>query len=89
MKSTTATNLRKDLFSVIEKASQLVPTRIRYRKGDAVILSYKQYSALKERKPHPARGSRTLNPLVKGRIIGKLNEKSDKAVMKYMRIGSK
>ena len=85
MRSTSATSLRKDLFEVIKEAVRSIPTRIRHKKGDAVILSYRQYLALKGRKYRKGAGSLSLlKPMIKGRIKGALNERSEEKLLRYM-----
>lgn len=83
MKTTTATSLRKELFNVLERAIHAVPTRIHYKKKDAIVLSYERYLALGGRLKKP-RHSKTLQPLIPGRILKALDEKSEKEVMRYM-----
>ncbi len=82
MRSTTATSLRKELFGVIEKAAHFIPTRVRHKKGDTIILSYHQYLALRGKKKRA--GSGRLGPLVRGRITGELNERTEKMLLRYM-----
>lgn len=85
MKVTTPTNLRKELFGVLKKASHSIPTRVTSRKGDAIILSYDQYRSLKGKKKKRIRG-KGLQPLVEGKILRPLNEKAEEEVMRYMGI---
>lgn len=82
MRSTSTTSLRKELFGVIEKAAHSIPTRVRHKKGDAVILSYRQYLAMKGKKKQARTGR--LKPMMKGRINGALNGQSEKKLLRYM-----
>ncbi len=85
MYSTTPTTLRKELFKVIKAAARFVPTRIRYKKGDAVILSYQQYLALTQKKKLKIKKkSKGLKPLLSGKIKKPLNERAEKELMHYM-----
>lgn len=81
MRTTTATSLRKELFGILEKAIHAIPTRVRYKKGNAVILSYEQYLNLKHKKK--ARG-KSLLPLVSGKIRKPLNESSEEELIRYL-----
>lgn len=84
MKTLTATALRKNLFQVLANASRSLPTRIRYKKGVAVITSYRQYLAkFKKNTPKKAMG---LVPLVPGRVIKPLGEQAETELLRYMRI---
>lgn len=84
MKVTTATAFRKQLFKTLEQATRAIPTRIRYKKRDAVLLSYGQYQLLQQR-PKRTRDARPgLRPLVEGKILAPLDVRSDDAVMAYM-----
>jgi prevent-host-death family protein len=85
MKTTTATNLRKELFGILKKASHSIPTRVTSRTGDAVVLSYDQYQSLQGKKKKRARG-KGLQPLVDGKILKPLGEKAEAEVMRYMGI---
>lgn len=85
MKKTTATNLRKELFGVLKKASHSIPTHVTSRTGDAVILSYDQYQSLRGKGKKRVRG-KGLQPLVEGKILKPLNEKAEDEVMRYMGI---
>ena len=80
---TTATNLRKDLFRVLEAAMHAIPTRIRYKKDDAVILSYSHYQSLFGKKNKKSQRKKLLPPL-KGTIHSPLNEKAEIELMKYL-----
>lgn len=82
MKSTNATSLRKELFGAIEKAVHSIPTRIRSRKGDAIILSYRQYLSLKGQKNKTH--STGLRPLVQGKVVKPLNERTEEELLRYM-----
>ena len=82
MKITTATSLRKELFGVLDKAIHSIPTRIRYKKKDAVIISYEQYQSLRHK--NPLKGKKRLVPLVRGRIIKPLDESADEELMRYI-----
>lgn len=87
MKSTTATSLRKELFGALERALRSQPTRIRYKKGDAILLSYRQYQAWQRRRPLPkraSRGRRTLAPLIEGKIRKPLDSHAEAELMRYM-----
>jgi len=88
MNTTTPTSLRKELFRVIKAAARSIPTRIRYKKGDAVILSYQQYLALtqnrKLKRSKMKRSGKSLKPLLSGKILKPLNEKAEKELMHYM-----
>ncbi len=83
MKSTTATSLRKQLFGVLERVTRSTPTRIRYKKGDAVLMSYRQYQAL-QRHRKPLKGRNVLRPLIDGTIVKPLNEDAEAELMRYM-----
>lgn len=83
MRTTTATAARKELFGVLEKAVKFIPTRIKYKKGNAVILAYDQYLALKKRKKDK-KSSRELRPLLSGRILKPLNERAEEELVRYM-----
>ena len=83
MKFTTATTLRKELFGVLERAARSIPTRIRYKKGDAVLLSYSQYEAIKRNKRRP-KNPKKLQPLLSGKIRKPLNQKAEEELMQYM-----
>lgn len=83
MKSTTATSLRKQLFGVLERTTHSTPTRIRYKKGDAVLMSYRHYQALRQRKK-PLTARTGLHPLVDGKIVKPLNEQAEAELMRYM-----
>lgn len=83
MQKTTATSLRKDLFGILEKAVREIPTRIQYKKGNAVLLSYNQYLRLKGKKIKPAR-RKGLQPLMAGKILKPLDEKAEEELMRYM-----
>lgn len=83
MKELTATDARKNLFKVLEEASYSMPTRVHYKKGDGVVVSYRQYLGLihqKKRKKGP------LEPLVQGKIVGSLDQNTGKKLLKYMGI---
>lgn len=82
MKTTTATSLRKELFRVLERAAHAVPTRVHYKKGDAVILSYNQYRALRGKKK--GRKSKILSHLIPGKIKKPLNKKADLELLDYV-----
>ncbi len=85
MKTTTPTSLRKDLFQVMKSATRFVPTRIRYKKGDAILLSYQQYLTLTQKKKSKfKKKEKGLQPLLSGKILKPLNEKAEKALMRYM-----
>ena len=79
----TATNLRKELFGVLEKALQATPTKIHYKKGDAIVVSYQQYQALKRARKGMKKG-KGLRALVPGKIRKPLNEKAGEELMQYM-----
>lgn len=66
MKEISATSLRKSLFTVLKNVSAL-PTRIKYRNGDAVLISYEMYKRLKQRTEN--REPKDLRPLANGKII--------------------
>jgi hypothetical protein len=83
MKTLTATDLRKELFHVIEAAIRKIPTRIRYKKKDAVILSYEEYRELKTKAPKK-KTKKSLKPLIKGKILRPLNKEADQEIMDYM-----
>lgn len=83
MKTTTATSLRKELFGVLERAVHSIPTRVRYKKKDAVIISYEQYKSLRHKKK-PLKGKKRLVSLVRGRILKPLDESADEELMRYM-----
>ena len=83
MRELTATALRKGLFGVLKQSAQTIPTRVRYLRGDSVVLSYRQYQHLLKRRKKAPKG---LEPLVRGRIVGDLNERTEKGLLKYMGI---
>lgn len=59
-----------------------IPARIRYRKGDAVLISYQQYLALKSKQKKPYK----LTPLLKGKIVKPLDQESEDLLLDYMGI---
>lgn len=83
MKQITATTLRRRLFHVLAETKRSVPTRVRYRRGDAVVVSYKQYHDLLHRKRGRKRAA-GLQPLVEGKIHGTLGDPTGKTLMRYM-----
>lgn len=83
MKITTATALRKRLFGALAQANRSQPTRIRSKRGDAVLMSYRQYQALRQQKK-PSRKRQALQPLIPGKIRQALDTRADEAVMRYM-----
>ena len=83
MKSTTATSLRKDLFGALKRAAHAVPTRIRYKKGEAVLLSYAQYRALRSRKKRSSRAG-GLKPLLSGKILKPLDHGAEEELIRYI-----
>jgi hypothetical protein len=78
----TATALRKSLFRVLMEVARSVPKRIRYRGGDAILLSYRQYLALRKRKKPSSR----LQALMPGKILKPLNQEAEKELLDYMGI---
>lgn len=82
MQVITATALRKSLFRVLMGVARSMPARIRYRGGDAILLSYEQYLALRKKKKR----LHQLQPLVQGKILKPLNEESEKQLLDYMGI---
>lgn len=81
MNTVTATNLRKSLFKVLSRSSRSIPTLVRYKKEAAVIIPYRQYQALVGKRK---KGTGSLTPLVKGKILEPLGRKTDDDLMKYM-----
>ena len=84
MKTITATALRQNLFQVLAKASRSQPTRIRYKKGEAIITSYRQYMA-KSQKGTLKRG-KGLEPLIRGKVVKPLGEQAKTELLRYIRI---
>lgn len=83
MKEMTATSLRKELFRALAASARSVPTRIRYKKGDSVLLSYAHYLRLIG-KPAKMGSSRTMGPLMEGKILKPLDQEADAELMDYM-----
>lgn len=93
MREMPATTFRKSLFRVLADVSRAIPARIRYKKGDAVILSYEQYRNLLQKKGgrSSARGKvgkrpHKLKPLIKGMILKPLGEEADEELRRYIGI---
>lgn len=84
MKTTTATTLRKHLFGILDQATRSIPTRIRYKKRSAILLSTEQYEALKGRRRRPPKGRKKLQPLMAGKIRKPLNDQAEEELMRYM-----
>ena len=82
MQELTATTLRKSLFRVLMDVARSIPARIHYRKGDAVLISYQQYLALKRGKKR----AHKLAPLMKGKIVKPLDQESEDRLLDYMGI---
>jgi len=82
MKEISATSLRKSLFTVLKSVANL-PTRIKYRNGDAVLISYEMYQKLKNKTQE--KDSNILEPLIKGKIIKSItDDECKKELMDYM-----
>ncbi|MBI4236998.1 MAG: hypothetical protein HY696_01105 [Deltaproteobacteria bacterium] len=84
MKTITATALCQRLFRVLDQATRTIPTRVRYKMRDAVILGDAQYRALTTRRKSPAARGRGLRPLIAGRIREPLDEQTDAALRGYL-----
>ncbi|HBF13895.1 MAG TPA: hypothetical protein DDW49_11015 [Deltaproteobacteria bacterium] len=59
-----------------------MPTKVLYKKGNNVIVSYQAYLNLKKKKK---KGPIKLTPLIEGKV-GQLDEKSEKDLLTYMGI---
>ena len=91
MQEITATSFRKRLFKVLEHTAKAFPTRVRYKKGDSVLMSYRQYLDLTSRPTQSSRmkrgkGKEGLSPLVRGRILKPLGKESERELLDYMGI---
>lgn len=84
MKQITATKLRINLFKALRDASHSRPTKIRYKKGDAVVISFADYVRLKLGTKSSKDKSARIR--LKGRIVKPLGEDSDVELLKYMGI---
>lgn len=82
MQKVTATNLRKNLFKVLETSAKRGPTQVVYKKGDSIVLSYRYYQNLLRR----GKKSRKLAPLIEGKILKPLDEKSGRELLEHMGI---
>lgn len=81
MKTTTATNFRKDLFNILEASARGSATQILYKKGDSIILSLRYFQNLLKR---DRKTGKKLKPLVEGKILKSLDEKTDRDLAEYM-----
>ena len=90
LKEITPTSLRKNLFQVLKKTPKSSPTRVHYKEGDSVILSYEEYLRLKSQKNFSGRkgkkSSQKLKSLVSGKILKPLNQKAEEELLDYMGI---
>lgn len=89
MREKTATDFRRELFHLLQEAALAIPTRIRYKKGDAVLISYEQYRRLREEPatPKKQRSSRkVMGPMISGKILKPLDESASKELINYMNL---
>ena len=83
MKEMTATSLRKNLFRVLGYTARTHPVKVRYKQGDSVVISYRQFLQLSTKQK---KQGKLLKPLIQGKIISALGDKSEKELLAYMGI---
>ena len=83
MQKITATALRKNLFKVLDNSIKGGTTQVVHKKGDSIVLSYRYYQNLLRKRRE---GCKKLIPLVEGKIVKPLDEKSERELLKYMGI---
>ena len=69
---------------MLDWARHAIPTRIRHKDGDAVVLSYEQYQRLLAKSPKSKKDQHDLVPLLRGKILKPLDESTDKALLDHM-----
>lgn len=86
MRETTATALRKRLFTVLEQAVAGVPTQVRYKDRSIIILSQAAYQALAAAQAPRKRGGKraALRPVVPGKICQPLGDDADAALLDFL-----
>lgn len=85
MKQITATKLRAELFKTLRDAARNLPTKITYKNGNAVIISFEDYVRLKLG-VKSIKGKSAGSVKLKGRINEPLGEQSEESLLKYMGI---
>lgn len=90
LKEISATTLRQNLFGVLKKSPKAAPTRVKYKKGDSVILSYDQYFQLTKStsniRTRKSKISKKLEPLIEGKMLKPLNAKTESDLLKHLGI---
>lgn len=83
MKTTTATDFRKNLFNILEASARGETTQILYKKGDSIVLSLRFFQNLLNRE---RKTDKKLRPLIEGKILKPLDEQADQNLVEYMGI---